>query len=36
VVGNELTIASDSGMVAWLTFGYRLLILRQAGNLEMM
>ena len=35
LVGNELLIAFVFGSVAWWTFGYRLNVLRQGGNLEL-
>ncbi len=36
MVGKELIIALVFGTIAWLTFGYRLWILRKGGNLELM
>jgi ABC-2 type transport system permease protein len=36
LVGKELIIAVVFGTIAWLTFGYRLRVLRQGGNLELM
>jgi ABC-2 type transport system permease protein len=36
LVGKELLIAVIFGTLAWLTFGYRLYVLRQGGNLELM
>jgi ABC-2 type transport system permease protein len=36
LVGKELIIAVIFGATAWLTFGYRLHILKQGGNLELM
>ncbi len=36
LVGKEVIIAVVFGTIAWLTFGCRLRILRQGGNLELM
>ena len=36
MIGKELMIAFVFGTAAWLTFGYRLRVLRQGGNLELM
>jgi ABC-2 type transport system permease protein len=35
LAGRELIIALIFGTIAWLTFGYRLNVLRQGGNLEL-
>ena len=35
LAGKELIIALVFGSAAWLTFGYRLRVLRQGGNLEL-
>jgi ABC-2 type transport system permease protein len=36
LVGKELIIGVVFGTVAWVTFGYRLYVLRRGGNLELM
>ena len=35
LLGKELLIAIIFGTIAWLAFGYRLNVLRQGGNLEL-
>jgi ABC-type polysaccharide/polyol phosphate export permease len=36
LVGKEIVIAIIFGTLAWLSFGYRLYVLRQGGNLDLM